>query len=166
MSDGKGPWWRETVVYQLYPRSFMDANGDGIGDLDGIIAKLDYLKDLGVETIWSSRFYASPQVAVGYEIALRYDEIQMLNANLEERIKERTAELEAANQELEAFSYSVSHDLNLVGAFCQQVLLLREGRVLAAGSLGSTYTGANLSALFGVAVETAAGPGDRVRVQW
>jgi len=61
---------------------------------------------------------------------------------------------------------SVSHDLNLVGAFCQQVLLLRGGEVLAAGPLERTYTGANLSELFGVPVETAAGPGGRIRVQW
>ena len=74
--------------------------------------------------------------------------------------------LDALRREEGLTFVSVSHDLNLVGAFCQRVLLLREGRVLAAGSLGSTYTGANLSALFGVAVETAAGPGDRVRVQW
>lgn len=62
-------WWRETTVYQIYPRSFFDSNGDGIGDLDGIIAKLDHLKDLGVETIWFSPFYASPQRDVGYDIS-------------------------------------------------------------------------------------------------
>lgn len=61
-------WWRETVVYQIYPRSFFDSNGDGIGDLDGIIAKLDHLADLGVGTIWFSPFYASPQRDVGYDI--------------------------------------------------------------------------------------------------
>jgi len=61
---------------------------------------------------------------------------------------------------------AVSHDLNLVGAFCSRVLLLRDGGVLASGPRGQTYTGANLSALFGVAVETADGPDGRVRVQW
>jgi iron complex transport system ATP-binding protein len=61
---------------------------------------------------------------------------------------------------------AVSHDLNLVGAFCSRVVLLRDGGVLASGPRGQTYTGANLSALFGVAVETAAGPDGRVRVQW
>ena len=61
---------------------------------------------------------------------------------------------------------SVSHDLNLVGAFCREVLLLRDGEVLAAGPLARTYTGANLSELFGVPVETAAGPAGRIRVQW
>jgi iron complex transport system ATP-binding protein len=61
---------------------------------------------------------------------------------------------------------AVSHDLNLVGAFCSRVLLMRAGGVLAAGAREATYTGANLTALFGVAVETAAGPDGRVRVQW
>jgi iron complex transport system ATP-binding protein len=61
---------------------------------------------------------------------------------------------------------AVSHDLNLVGAFCSRVLLLRDGGVLASGPRAQTYTGANLSALFGVAVETADGPDGRVRVQW
>ncbi len=54
------PWWKKTVVYQIYPRSFKDSTGDGIGDLKGIISKLDYIKDLGVETIWFSPFYKSP----------------------------------------------------------------------------------------------------------
>jgi alpha-glucosidase len=63
------PWWKQTVVYQIYPRSFADGNGDGIGDLRGIIGKLDYLRDLGVETLWLSPFYASPQADFGYDIA-------------------------------------------------------------------------------------------------
>jgi len=61
-------WWKKTVVYQLYPRSFLDSNGDGIGDLEGIISKLDYLKDLGIETIWFSPFFCSPQKDIGYDI--------------------------------------------------------------------------------------------------
>lgn len=48
-------WWKEAVVYQIYPRSFMDSNGDGIGDLQGIIKKLDYIKNLGITVIWVSR---------------------------------------------------------------------------------------------------------------
>ncbi|NMC07658.1 MAG: alpha-glucosidase [Candidatus Lokiarchaeota archaeon] len=63
------PWWKRTVVYQIYPRSFCDSNGDGIGDLQGIINKLDYLKDLDVETLWLSPPYASPQVDFGYDIS-------------------------------------------------------------------------------------------------
>ena len=53
-------WWKEAVFYQIYPRSFYDTNGDGIGDLRGIIEKLDYLKDLGVDAIWMSPIYDSP----------------------------------------------------------------------------------------------------------
>ncbi|MCB1170725.1 MAG: alpha-glucosidase [Leptospiraceae bacterium] len=62
-------WWKETTIYQIYPRSFYDANGDGIGDLPGIIEKLDYIKDLGFETIWLSPHYASPQRDFGYDIS-------------------------------------------------------------------------------------------------
>lgn len=62
-------WWRETTIYQIYPRSFADANNDGIGDLAGIIDKLDYIKDLGFETIWLSPHYASPQRDFGYDIS-------------------------------------------------------------------------------------------------
>ena len=62
-------WWKEAVSYQVYPRSFMDSNGDGIGDLRGIITKLDYLKDLGVDVIWVSPFYKSPNADNGYDIS-------------------------------------------------------------------------------------------------
>jgi len=62
-------WWKESVVYQIYPRSFMDSNGDGIGDLQGIIAKLDYLKTLGVDVIWLSPVYKSSNDDNGYDIS-------------------------------------------------------------------------------------------------
>ncbi|PKG25358.1 glycoside hydrolase family 13 protein [Niallia nealsonii] len=62
-------WWKESVVYQIYPRSFMDSNGDGIGDLQGIISKLDYLKTLGVDVIWLSPVYKSPNDDNGYDIS-------------------------------------------------------------------------------------------------
>ena len=67
--DHNGPWWQKSVVYQIYPRSFMDSNGDGIGDLQGIIGKLDYLRNLGVDVIWLSPFYASPNADNGYDIS-------------------------------------------------------------------------------------------------
>ncbi|ANB59524.1 oligo-1,6-glucosidase [Anoxybacillus amylolyticus] len=65
----KKQWWKEAVVYQIYPRSFMDSNGDGIGDLQGIISKLDYLKTLGIDVIWLSPVYQSPNDDNGYDIS-------------------------------------------------------------------------------------------------
>ena len=62
-------WWKEAVVYQIYPRSFADSNGDGIGDLNGITQHLDYLKNLGVDVIWISPFYPSPNYDNGYDIS-------------------------------------------------------------------------------------------------
>jgi alpha-glucosidase len=62
-------WWKESVVYQVYPRSFMDSNGDGIGDLKGITSKLDYLKDLGIDVIWICPMYKSPNDDNGYDIS-------------------------------------------------------------------------------------------------
>jgi glucan 1,6-alpha-glucosidase len=62
-------WWQKTVVYQIYPRSFMDANGDGVGDLQGIISKLDYLAELGIGAIWLSPVYQSPMDDNGYDIS-------------------------------------------------------------------------------------------------
>lgn len=67
-------WWKESVVYQIYPRSFKDSNGDGIGDLKGIISKLDYLKELGIDVIWLSPIYKSPNDDNGYDIS-DYQEI-------------------------------------------------------------------------------------------
>ena len=65
-------WWHDKVAYQIYPKSFLDTNGDGIGDLRGIISKLDYLKELGVDIIWLSPIYKSPFVDQGYDISDYY----------------------------------------------------------------------------------------------
>lgn len=62
-------WWKEIVVYQIYPRSFQDSNGDGIGDLKGIVSRLDYLQQLGVGAIWLSPVCKSPQDDFGYDIS-------------------------------------------------------------------------------------------------
>src|SRR3954468_10582410 len=62
-------WWQHAVFYELYPRSFADSNGDGIGDLNGITSKLDYLRQLGVDAIWITPFFPSPQVDFGYDVS-------------------------------------------------------------------------------------------------
>ena len=62
-------WWRGAAIYQIYPRSFSDSNGDGIGDLPGITEKLDYVRDLGVDGIWLSPFFTSPMRDFGYDVA-------------------------------------------------------------------------------------------------
>lgn len=64
-----GDWWKHAVFYEIYPRSFADSNGDGIGDLSGITSKLDYLKDLGVDAIWITPCFPSPQVDFGYDVS-------------------------------------------------------------------------------------------------
>lgn len=63
------PWWKDVVCYQVWPKSFKDSNGDGIGDIQGIISKLGYLKDLGIDAIWVSPTYSSPMVDYGYDIS-------------------------------------------------------------------------------------------------
>ncbi len=68
-TEEQDAWWKHAVVYQIYPRSFADSNGDGIGDLQGIIGKLDYLAELGVDVIWLSPIYTSPQADMGYDIS-------------------------------------------------------------------------------------------------
>jgi alpha-glucosidase len=67
--EGKYLWWKDGIIYQIYPRSFSDSNGDGIGDLTGITNRLDYLRDLGVDAIWLSPVYPSPQADFGYDVA-------------------------------------------------------------------------------------------------
>ncbi|MDR1541172.1 MAG: alpha-glucosidase [Clostridiales bacterium] len=69
MLNSKKNWWMNSVIYQIYPRSFQDSNGDGIGDLRGIISRLDYLKKLGIDAIWLSPVYSSPQDDNGYDIS-------------------------------------------------------------------------------------------------
>ena len=62
-------WWKNAIIYQIYPRSFKDSNNDGVGDLKGIIEKLDYLRFLGVDAIWLSPIYESPMEDNGYDVS-------------------------------------------------------------------------------------------------
>src|SRR5947209_10928011 len=62
-------WWKHAVIYEIYPRSFQDSNGDGVGDLNGVTQRLDYLEALGVDAIWIAPMYPSPQVDFGYDIS-------------------------------------------------------------------------------------------------
>jgi alpha-glucosidase len=82
--DAQGhPWWQSAVFYELYPRSFADSNNDGIGDLNGITSKLDYLKDLGVDAIWITPCFPSPQVDFGYDIS-DYENIDPMYGSLQD----------------------------------------------------------------------------------
>src|SRR3954466_383939 len=63
------PWWKGAAIYQIYPRSFADSNGDGVGDLPGITGKLDYVASLGVDAIWLSPFFTSPMRDFGYDVS-------------------------------------------------------------------------------------------------
>jgi alpha-glucosidase len=83
MQESKALWWQKGVIYQIYPRSFQDSNADGIGDLQGVINRLDYLaKTLGVDAIWLSPFYPSPQADFGYDVA-DYRDVDPMYGNLE-----------------------------------------------------------------------------------
>ena len=77
-------WWEKTIVYQVYPKSFKDSNNDGIGDLQGLISSLDYIKDLGAETIWLNPIFISPQIDNGYDIS-NYYAIDDIFGDLSER---------------------------------------------------------------------------------
>lgn len=76
--NSNGKWWQRAVVYQVYPKSFQDSNGDGLGDIKGIISRLDYIKDLGADVIWLNPIYKSPQVDNGYDIS----DYQSINPSL------------------------------------------------------------------------------------
>ncbi len=67
--EKQNDWWKEAIVYQVYPRSFQDSNGDGTGDLQGIISRLDYIRSLGIDIIWLNPIYASPNDDNGYDIS-------------------------------------------------------------------------------------------------
>jgi alpha-glucosidase len=69
IDPGDTEWWRRAVFYQIYPRSFQDSNGDGIGDLPGITARLDYVESLGVDAIWLSPIFPSPMKDFGYDVS-------------------------------------------------------------------------------------------------
>ena len=77
----KQPWWKSAVIYQIYPRSFMDSDGDGVGDIPGIISRLDYLAELGIDAVWLSPVYRSPQDDNGYDIS-DYQDIDPLFGTL------------------------------------------------------------------------------------
>ena len=62
-------WWKESIIYQIYPRSFKDSNGDGINDLQGIISELDYIKSLGIDAVWLNPIYTSPNDDNGYDVS-------------------------------------------------------------------------------------------------
>ena len=79
-------WWRDAVTYQIYIRSFADGNGDGIGDIEGIRSKLPYLKSLGVDAIWITPWYPSPQNDHGYDVS-NYMDIEPMYGTLHARVK-------------------------------------------------------------------------------
>ena len=73
MKNNTRKWWKEEIAYQIYPRSFYDSNNDGIGDINGIIEKLDYLKELGITLLWICPIFKSPMDDNGYDISDYYD---------------------------------------------------------------------------------------------
>jgi oligo-1,6-glucosidase len=98
MGAGAAPWWTRAVAYQVYPRSFQDSDGDGIGDLGGVLQRLDHLADLGVDVLWLSPIYPSPQADNGYDIS-DYTDVDPLFGTLAQ-LDELIAELHARGMKL------------------------------------------------------------------
>ncbi|MGO1167840.1 MAG: alpha-amylase family glycosyl hydrolase, partial [Janibacter sp.] len=94
-SAAAAPWWRDAVIYQIYPRSWADSDGDGVGDLPGITARLDHLRALGVDAVWLSPFYRSPQHDGGYDVS-DHEDIDPLFGTLDDAdaLIERAHELD------------------------------------------------------------------------
>ena len=83
VANSPADWWNHAVIYQIYPRSFADGNGDGVGDIPGIVSKLPDIAELGVDAIWISPFYTSPQKDAGYDVA-NFQDIDPLFGTLED----------------------------------------------------------------------------------
>jgi glycosidase len=104
-------WWKESVVYQIYPASFRDLNGDGWGDIKGVTSKVDYIKNLGADIIWLSPIYKSPQADMGYDIA-DYKDIDSRYGTLAD-VDELIAELKKRDMKL-MMDLVVNHTSNQV----------------------------------------------------
>ena len=123
MADLK-PWPRD-AVYQIYPRSFCDSNGDGIGDIPGIISKLDYLKNLGVGILWLSPVYCSPNDDLGYDVS-DYEAINPEYGTLADMM-----ELFKSIHDAGTTVVLVTHDMNIVLAYCDSVVVLDNGKIVS-----------------------------------
>ncbi|KAG4220232.1 hypothetical protein PC116_g31289, partial [Phytophthora cactorum] len=95
---GKEPWWKDATFYQVYPASFKDSNGDGWGDIPGLVSKLDYLHQLGVDVVWLSPVFESPQADMGYDVS-DYQKIYAPYGTIED-VDELTKACHARNMKL------------------------------------------------------------------
>jgi len=103
-------WWKEAVIYEIYPASFKDSNGDGIGDIPGIVSKLDYLQDLGVDVVAICPHYQSPQVDMGYDVS-DYNDIHRPYGTLED-VQTLIKETHAREMRI-IFDLVINHSSNL-----------------------------------------------------
>lgn len=106
-------WWHKATIYQIYPKSFMDANGDGVGDLKGITSKLDYLQKLGITAIWLSPVYDSPMDDNGYDIA-DYEAIADIFGSMAD-MDELLAQAKNAALKLSWIWWLITPQMNMLG---------------------------------------------------